>query len=467
GSDPRSTNPAVFRPGQQITVEWEETINHPGYFTIAFSPANDTGFADNILYRLEDTQNDLNVPHFYSADITLPEVECDTCTLQLVQYMTERDPPSLYYSCADIRLVAEDPDTPPAPVQNVVTANGNNETSLAWEYSGTADLQTIILRSTSPIVDEPQDGQVLYENNIVGGSQVVYAGSGSQFVSTNLTAGQTYYYALYAYNGAGFYSEAVTVQSTAEQVVNDNQPPAPVSAFDGIPGDGNVELSWTNPTEDFYKVIILWDSNPIVVDPIVGTRYQPGDYVGTSRVVFNGLGSRATITEMINGETYYFRIYAHDGSFNYSTGTDSSVFLPSDGVNQKPVVSLAMSQNSVPVTTVYPDKGDVTIRAIIEDDSDISQATIIWTGTDNRIVDLDTAADSLTFDPSQLPEGRYTIRVTVSDNGNPPQTTSMEMSLSLSSANGDESGAGGMGHLGLILLLLVLQRYYAMRTRRV
>ncbi|MGD8641888.1 MAG: hypothetical protein PVG89_14735, partial [Gammaproteobacteria bacterium] len=45
GSDPRSTNPAVFRPGQQITVEWEETINHPGYFTIAFSPANDTGFA--------------------------------------------------------------------------------------------------------------------------------------------------------------------------------------------------------------------------------------------------------------------------------------------------------------------------------------------------------------------------------------------------------------------------------------
>jgi hypothetical protein len=184
-------------------------------------------------------------------------------------------------------------------------------------------------------------------------------------------------------------------------------------------------------------------------------------------VVFNGLGNKATITGLINGENYYFRIYAHDGSFNYAGGADTSVFIPSGGVNQKPVVSLTVSQNGAPVSMVYPDKGDVTVTAIIEDDSDISQATITWAGTDNRIVDSDTVPDTLTFDPSQLPDGNYTIRVAVADNGNPPQTTTAEMSLKLSLNGGGELGAGSVGHLGLVLLLLILQRYYAMKTRRI
>jgi hypothetical protein len=468
GGYPPTVNPPTFLPGEQITVQWEETINHPGYFTIAFSPANDTGFQDNILARIDDTQNNLNdMPHFYSETITLPNIECDNCTLQLIQYMTERDPPSLYYSCGDLRLAAAEPDTPPAPVQNVVSANGNNETSLSWEYAGSTNLQTIILQSTSPITDTPQNGQVLYQNDFVGAAVVVYAGSDSQFVATNLVAGQIYYYALYAYNEAGLYSDPVFIDETATEIVDDTQPPQPVTNVTGTAGDASVELSWINPADDFYKVLIVWDANPIIIDPIDTHRYEPGDDIGTGHVVFNGLGNKATITGLINGENYYFRIYAHDGSFNYAGGADTSVFIPSGGVNQKPVVSLTVSQNGAPVSMVYPDKGDVTVTAIIEDDSDISQATITWAGTDNRIVDSDTVPDTLTFDPSQLPDGNYTIRVAVADNGNPPQTTTAEMSLKLSLNGGGELGAGSVGHLGLVLLLLILQRYYAMKTRRI
>lgn len=107
-----STERTTFAPGQQVTVEWEETINHPGWFRIAFSPSNDLGFDANVLKDdIIDTQtgpvdyNDPGTYHQYSTTITLPQTTCETCTLQLIQYMTENDPPSKYYSCADIRIV--------------------------------------------------------------------------------------------------------------------------------------------------------------------------------------------------------------------------------------------------------------------------------------------------------------------------------------------------------------------------
>lgn len=111
GGIARTGTPKVFQPGSTITVQWEETINHPGRFEIYFSPANDANFV--LLRTVVDTQNGgLN-----TASITLPTAPCAACTLQLIQVMTE-DPnnPSLYYSCADIQLTGTatvPPATPP------------------------------------------------------------------------------------------------------------------------------------------------------------------------------------------------------------------------------------------------------------------------------------------------------------------------------------------------------------------
>jgi hypothetical protein len=125
GGVERTNNPAIFMSGQTIEVEWEETINHPGYFRIAFSPANDEGFDDNVLKdNIIDTQNSESpVPHFYNVSITLPAVVCDQCTLQLIQVMTENpDNPRNYYSCADIKLVTVDNADPG-------TGSGNGQDS--------------------------------------------------------------------------------------------------------------------------------------------------------------------------------------------------------------------------------------------------------------------------------------------------------------------------------------------------
>ena len=51
--------------------------------------------------------------NLYRVSVTLPEVECDNCTLQVMQVMTDAPPfgggDDLYYQCADLVLAAPVP----------------------------------------------------------------------------------------------------------------------------------------------------------------------------------------------------------------------------------------------------------------------------------------------------------------------------------------------------------------------
>lgn len=104
GGLPRSANPVQLTGGQTITVNWEETINHPGRYEFYFSNANDSNWM--MLKTVNDDQNNTNdLPHQFSTTLTMPNVTCTGCTIQLIQVMTENPAnPSLYYSCSDITL---------------------------------------------------------------------------------------------------------------------------------------------------------------------------------------------------------------------------------------------------------------------------------------------------------------------------------------------------------------------------
>jgi hypothetical protein len=124
GNVARTANPKVFKAGEEITVEWEETINHPGYFIIRFSEAGDKNFDAHVLVaKFADTQNaSISGPtayHQYSTKVKLPNLSCDACTLQLIQVMEENPAsPSKYYSCSDIKLMADKaPDPLPVPTE--------------------------------------------------------------------------------------------------------------------------------------------------------------------------------------------------------------------------------------------------------------------------------------------------------------------------------------------------------------
>jgi hypothetical protein len=121
----RGTNITTLEAGATITVTWLETIDHPGHYRVGFDldgqdfpiPATATTDTTGLPNVIQDMIPDLQGPlpaggRPYSFELTLPNMPCDNCTLQLTQLMTDKppyttDPASndIYYQCADIRLV--------------------------------------------------------------------------------------------------------------------------------------------------------------------------------------------------------------------------------------------------------------------------------------------------------------------------------------------------------------------------
>jgi hypothetical protein len=117
----RGTNVATFAPGATITGEWDETVDHPGHYRIAFDDdgndftnPNNPGdaFSGTMAEPIADKAGGR-----YTQSITLPTTPCENCTLQLIQVMTTSVPyNSFYFQCADLRIAdggdpGDDPGT--------------------------------------------------------------------------------------------------------------------------------------------------------------------------------------------------------------------------------------------------------------------------------------------------------------------------------------------------------------------
>jgi len=117
----RGTKVTTFAPGATITVEWDETVDHPGHYRIAFDDDGDDVFVnpnnpnDHFAFTLMEPIPDKAGGH-YTQQITLPTATCANCTLQLMQIMTTAVPyNSFYYQCADIAIAeGGDPGGGPA-----------------------------------------------------------------------------------------------------------------------------------------------------------------------------------------------------------------------------------------------------------------------------------------------------------------------------------------------------------------
>lgn len=116
-NDARGDDVTVFAPGETITVEWYESVNHPGHFRIMFDDdgfddfPNPTGEGDlcqaGVGGCLADNIADAaGGAGTYSTQVTLPDIACENCTIQVIQMMTESTPVSMYYRCADVALRA-------------------------------------------------------------------------------------------------------------------------------------------------------------------------------------------------------------------------------------------------------------------------------------------------------------------------------------------------------------------------
>jgi hypothetical protein len=107
-----------LKPGSTISVTFMETVHHPGHFRVAFDDDGENAFTepktptdivdppvmpvlkDNLFPNHQQGQ-------LLKVDITLPNITCSNCTLQVIQVMTEGSAVSMYHHCADIQLTNE------------------------------------------------------------------------------------------------------------------------------------------------------------------------------------------------------------------------------------------------------------------------------------------------------------------------------------------------------------------------
>ncbi|HEX2878953.1 MAG TPA: SCE4755 family polysaccharide monooxygenase-like protein [Polyangiaceae bacterium] len=127
----RTATVTALTAGAEITITWEEYIDHPGFYRIAFAEDGDTfpeianmddvtpaqctlatcmnggmtipqitPIGDEVLAYVADGET--------SASVVVPNVNCENCTLQVIQFMTDKlgnnNDDEIYYQCADITI---------------------------------------------------------------------------------------------------------------------------------------------------------------------------------------------------------------------------------------------------------------------------------------------------------------------------------------------------------------------------
>jgi hypothetical protein len=128
--DPGRGPATKFLPGASVELRWTEWITHPGHFRISFDADGTDDFVDPSSYTdfytapsvlLDNIAPADNVTQ-HSATIVLPNIECDTCTLQLMQVLTDKPPfttdansDDMHRQCADVTLT---------PTANDIFENG-------------------------------------------------------------------------------------------------------------------------------------------------------------------------------------------------------------------------------------------------------------------------------------------------------------------------------------------------------
>ncbi|MDP2402102.1 MAG: hypothetical protein Q8M66_08990, partial [Actinomycetota bacterium] len=197
--------------------------------------------------------------------------------------------------------------TPPGvPTALTATPGSDGDISLSWTDPADADWAlTRIVRSLTSLPMSPNDGVAVYE------------GRDGSAHDAPLSHGATAYYAAFARDGVGNWSEAAVVSAD----VVDETPPPPVGLLQAAREGGNVRLTWMVPAVvDAVGVRVLRTTGA----PATG----PDD--GTAAVVFDGMGTQALDVGVAAApveETFYYRAWVRDATPNWSEYRDTSIHI--------------------------------------------------------------------------------------------------------------------------------------------
>ena len=214
--------------------------------------------------------------------------------------------------CVTVKATPKIPEdkTPPAPITNLLASSGDNFVQLSWINPSDTDFKEV------EIIFSPNNNN-LSQPIHVGGK----AGQNSSVTIENLVNGTEYIFSISSLDTSNKKSECVSVKATPKLNIEEppEQPidvevPGPVINLSGLSGDCSVLLSWTNPSDDDFKLV------EICFTPEIDNLSQPIKVFGISGEV-----SSINIENLINDVEYIFSLIAIDTNDNKSKSTSIKI----------------------------------------------------------------------------------------------------------------------------------------------
>ena len=215
--------------------------------------------------------------------------------------------------------------------------------------------------------------------------------------------------------GSGRVDALAAVLLAGGQTPIDNEPPmvAFANPQDGAAVSGLVVINATVSDNDGISKVELFDDQGLV-----GTDFSaPYSFSWDSARTGEDLDAALSLV-------------AYDSQGNFGTQSITVTIITG---NAPPRIDLDVEQQGARARVVYTDDGLVEVFAAVTDPDANDHHSFDWSETDNRLFDTGTGgADSFIFDPQFLSEGVYSVKVTVTDNGEPAESVAAEALISVS-----------------------------------
>ena len=198
-----------------------------------------------------------------------------------------------------------------------------NSFTVSYTAAAGAPAGYIALRNAG-ISDLPTDGTAYSVGNTIGVGTVVYVGSALTFPQSSLTAGTSYNYSIFAYNGSGTsinYYTVTPLTGTASTLVAEPTAQPTSLSFSNITVNSQAgSFAAASPAAAGY--ITIRNTSASINPPVDGVVYSVGSTIGSSTVVNISSSTGFTSTGLTAGTIYYYGVYSYNGSggmINYFT----------------------------------------------------------------------------------------------------------------------------------------------------
>jgi len=228
---------------------------------------------------------------------------------------------------------------PTVQTSQILTNNlVGGKANISW-VNGNGEGRVVYINNTNSFTN-PTNGVYPSPNNVYSGSgqQAIYVGPGSNIEVSGLSTTNLYYVRAYEFNEITIdnplYNTSETLDNPSSftyiQPVPEFQDSNIVFSYDG---PNSVKVSWIKG-DGMNRIVVMNTSNTFTT-PTNFTVYTANSSWENSgeQVVFNGSDNNVTVTNILGGTQYFFRVFAYNDESQYSMFNTSTALKNPNSVN--------------------------------------------------------------------------------------------------------------------------------------